>query len=286
MGIVRFKKNGAAALGVRIGEEVVDLSATAPSLPSDIAELLRSGTDAVPRALALAQSSKTRMPLAGLQLLPPAMTCGKILCLGLNYHDHAAEGGKTAPDYPMVFMRSATTFSGHEQPIVRPKVSQELDWEGELVAFIGKPARHVSESKALDHIAGYSVFNDASIRDYQRKTQQWTVGKNFDSTGGFGPELVPADKLPPGASGLKLQTRINGQVMQDANTSDMIFNVARTVAILSECMTLEPGDLLVMGTPAGVGWARKPSIFMKPGDICEIEIEGIGLLRNPIVQEE
>jgi 2-keto-4-pentenoate hydratase/2-oxohepta-3-ene-1,7-dioic acid hydratase in catechol pathway len=134
-------------------------------------------------------------------------------------------------------------------------------------------------------VAGYSVFNDGSIRDYQRKTTQWTVGKNFDGTGGFGPEFIPADTLPRGASGLKIQSRLNGQVMQNANTKDMVFSVADTIHLMSECMTLEPGDLLVMGTPGGVGVARKPPVFMKPGDVCEIEIESVGLLRNPIEQE-
>ena len=172
------------------------------------------------------------------------------------------------------------------QPIVRPKCSDKLDYEAELVAFVGKRARHVSEADALSYIAGYSVFNDGSIRDYQKRTAQWTVGKNFDGTGGFGPEFIPADRLPPGASGLRLQSRLNGEVMQDANTRDMVFNVAKTVALMSECMTLEPGDLLVMGTPGGVGFVRTPPVYMKPGDVCEIEIESIGLLRNPIVLEE
>ena len=145
--------------------------------------------------------------------------------------------------------------------------------------------RHVARADALSFIAGYSIFNDASIRDYQLRTPQWTIGKNFDATGGYGPVFVTADELPPGAAGLKIQTRLNGQVLQEANTTDMIFGVAETVALLTECLTLEPGDLLVMGTPSGVGGARNPQVWMKPGDVCEVEIEGIGILSNPIAQE-
>src|SRR5690606_36798977 len=155
----------------------------------------------------------------------------------------------------------------------------------ELAAVIGRRARHVSAEDALQYVAGYSCFNDASVRDYQRKTAQWTIGKNFDATGAFGPFFVTADELPPGAQGLRISTRLNGEVMQDANTGDMLFPVAETIALLTECMTLEPGDVLVMGTPAGVGHARKPQVWMKDGDVVEIEIEGIGVLRNPIVDE-
>jgi acylpyruvate hydrolase len=286
MGIIRFEKNGAAALGVRFGAEIVDLSAAAPQLPTDIAELLQQGGDAaVAKAIALAEGTRERIPYEGLKLLPLAMKPVKTVCLGLNYHDHAAENNREVPQYPMVFFRSASSFIGHGQPMVLPRISTQLDWEAELVAFVGKRARHVSEADALDYVAGYSCFNDGSIRDYQRKTSQWTIGKNFDGTGGFGPEFIPASQLPPGAKGLRIQCRVNGDVRQDANTTDMIFDVARTVHLLSECMTLEPGDLLVMGTPGGVGVARKPPLFMKAGDVCEIEIERIGLLRNPIVQE-
>lgn len=286
MGILRFDKQGQAALGVRIGEEVVDLSTAAPHLPTDLADLLRAGPSAVLAAKAAAASARERLPVAGLRLLPPAMSSRKVICLGLNYVDHAAEGGMSKPDYPVVFFRSASSFVAHGDALVRPVCSDMFDYEGELVAFVGQRARHVPADRALSVIAGYSVFNDGSVRDYQRKTAQWTIGKNFDGSGGFGPEFVAAADLPPGARGLRLQTRLNGKVMQDANTSDMVFDVATTVAILSECMTLEPGDLLVMGTPAGVGAARTPPVFLKPGDVCEVEIESVGLLRNPVVQEQ
>jgi acylpyruvate hydrolase len=286
VGIIRFEKNGAAALGVRFGNEVVDLSEAAPQLPTDLADLLKRGGDAaVQEAIALAAGVTKRIAFDGLQLLPLAMTSVKTICLGLNYLDHASENNREVPTYPMVFFRSSSSFVGHGQPLVVPKVSHMLDWEAELVAFVGKRARHVSEADALSYIAGYACFNDGSVRDYQRKTAQWTIGKNFDGTGGFGPEFIPADRLPPGATGLKIECRVNGEVMQSANTSDMIFSVARTVSLMSECLTLEPGDLLVMGTPAGVGVARKPQLFMKAGDVCEIEIEKVGVLRNPVVAE-
>jgi 2-keto-4-pentenoate hydratase/2-oxohepta-3-ene-1,7-dioic acid hydratase in catechol pathway len=182
-------------------------------------------------------------------------------------------------------MRGPTSLVAHNEPIIRPRCSEQLDYEAELVAIVGKRGKHVPESDALDYIAGYSIFNEGSIREYQRKTSQWTAGKNFDKTGAFGPEFVTADELPPGATGLGIQSRLNGQVMQDANTSMMLFDVKETVALLTEFMTIEPGDVLVMGTPAGVGHARKPPVWMKDGDVCEIEIEKIGVLHNPIKDE-
>lgn len=217
--------------------------------------------------------------------LPPLSSPGKIICVGLNYADHTAESSIQQPDYPTLFGRFSSSLIGHGAPIVRPKVSGALDYEGELVAVIGRGGRHIPQSAALDHIAGYSIFNDGTIRDYQFRTPQWTMGKNFDGTGAFGPALVTADELPPGARGLTLETRLNGAVMQKTSTSHLIFDVATLVALISEGITLYPGDLIVTGTPSGVGAARKPPLYMKPGDVCEIEIEGLGVLRNPIVQE-
>lgn len=287
MRLVRFAGLNGPTLGVVIADEVVDLARAAPDLPQSIEALLARG-DAAFRAAADAATgapANARRPLAGLTLLPPTRAAGKIICLGLNYIDHAAEAGHKRPDYPVLFMRAATSLAAHGQSILRPGCSEKLDYEGELVAVVGQRARHVSRANALSVIAGYSIFNDGSIRDYQLRTPQWTIGKNFDRTGGYGPVFVTADELPPGAAGLHIRTRLNGETLQDANTSDMIFSVAETVALLTECLTLEPGDLLVMGTPSGVGGARKPPIWMKPGDVCEVEIEGIGILRNPIEQE-
>lgn len=222
---------------------------------------------------------------AQVQWLTPVARPGKVICLGLNYAAHAAEGGNAAPEYPAFFMRGATSLIAHQAPLVRPRVSDKLDFEAELAVIIGRRARHLKESDALAAVAGYSCFNDGSLRDYQRRTSQWTIGKNFDGTGAFGPWLVPASELPPGASGLRIQSRLNGQVMQDDNTSNMMVSVQHALVLLSEALTLEPGDVIAMGTPAGVGYARSPSVWMQPGDRIEIEIESVGLLSNPVVQE-
>ncbi len=285
MRLVVFKKGGSATLGLLVGDRVVDVAAAGVEAPADISAVLRGGKGLLDRIAALKGSDKT-VPLANVSLLPPAKSAGKIICLGLNYMSHATEVGVgQKPDYPTVFLRSATSFVGPTGDIVAPKISTAVDWEGELVAFIGKAGRHIPRGQALGHVAGYSVFNDVSIRDYQMKTTQWTVGKNFDGSGPFGPAFVSADELPAGASGLKIQTRLNGEVMQDSDTGQMIFGVEETIYLLSQCFTLEVGDILVMGTPSGVGNARNPKIFMKPGDLCEVEIERVGLLRNPVVAE-
>lgn len=222
---------------------------------------------------------------ASLTFLPPVVKPSKIVCLGLNYRDHAEESGMGIPDFPVLFARFASSLIGHGAPIILPKVSEQLDWEAELVVVLSKGGKNITESGALDHVAGYSVFNDASIRDYQLQTPQWTAGKNFDDTGAFGPWLVTPEELPAGAAGLKIECRLNGNVMQSSNTGNLIFTVANTIHRLSTFMTLEAGDVLVMGTPGGVGVARDPQIWMKAGDVCEIEIEGVGLLSNPIVAE-
>ncbi|VFR32404.1 Fumarylacetoacetate hydrolase family protein [plant metagenome] len=205
--------------------------------------------------------------------------------MGLNYVDHTKESPYEQPDYPTLFLRLTTSLTAHESPIVRPACSDSLDFEGELAVVIGKGGRHIPREQALDHVFGYSVFNDGSVREYQFKTPQWTVGKTFDSTGGFGPAVVTADELPPGARGLLLETRLNGQTVQSANTEDMVFDVATLIQVISEAITLHPGDVIVAGTPAGIGWARNPKLLMRDGDVCEVSIEGIGTLRNPVVDE-
>jgi len=287
MRIVSFQHDAAPRLGVVDGDAVVDLAAAAPDLPRELAALLgREGGLAAAAAAAKAAKPAARRALKGLRLLPPVGNPGKIVCLGLIYVDHAAEGGHAKPTYPSLFLRCTSSLVGHGAPIVRPRCSTALDFEAELVAVVARRARHVPKAQALEIIAGYSCFNDASVRDYQRKTTQWTIGKNFDATGAFGPWFVTADELPAGAAGLAIRSKLNGAVMQNANTSDMLFPVDETVALLTECLTLEPGDLLVMGTPAGVGYARTPPVWMAPGDTIEIEIEGIGTLSNPIRDEE
>jgi len=273
--------NGQARLGVVHNNEVIDLNRAQPQISADLRTALKAGQDLATAAKAAIASNAPRKKLESLELAEP----GKIVCLGLNYYDHAKEGGREKPVYPWFFLRCATSLLAHDKPALRPKVSERLDWEAELGVVIGKTVKHCTMDNALDAVFGYTVFNDISVRDYQKKTPQWTIGKNFDRTGPLGPTLLTADELAPGAVDLRIQSRLNGQVMQDANTRDMIWGVAETLMLLSECMTLEPGDLIVMGTPAGVGQARTPPVWMKHGDTVEIEIERVGLLRNTIEDE-
>jgi len=281
MRLIAFQNKGQSAIGLRLGQEVVDL--TAEGLPATLDALLRAGPEGLAAAQRAGASARTRLPLADIAWLPPLQSPAKAIAVGLNYVDHAAEGNFEPPKYPVLFHRFPSSWVGHGQPLVRPHVSTQFDYEGELVVVIGKAGRYIDKAKALAHVAGYSLFNDGSIRDYQFKSAQWMMGKNFDRSGAFGPELVTADELPPGATGLRLQTRLNGQVLQEADTRDMIFDVATLVSVCSEPFALQPGDIIIAGTPAGVGFARKPPVFMKAGDVCEVEIEGVGLLSNPVV---
>jgi acylpyruvate hydrolase len=260
-------------------------SVTHSSYPGSLTNLVAGGIE---RLLAAGRVllSAPAVDLAGVELLPPLPTPPKVICIGLNYADHSAESGFEVPTYPTVFARFNSSLIGHGTPIVRPRVSKQLDYEGEFVAVIGRGGRDIPKATALDHVIAYSLFNDASIRDYQFKAPQWTVGKNFDNSGPFGPYLVTADELPPGCAGLRLQTRLNGEVVQSASTDDLVFDVATLVSTLSEAFTLEPGDIIVTGTPSGVGLARKPPLWMKPGDVCEVEMEGLGVLSNPIVDQD
>ena len=248
--------------------------------PGSLHELLAAQADlaAVARQLAAAPA----LDPSAVEFLPPIERPGKILCVGLNYRAHAAEAEAQVAAVPEIFARFANTLVGHDAAILLPQQSQQLDYEGELVAVIGRGGRAVAGKDALGHVAGYAVFNDASVRDYQFRTKQWTMGKNFDRTGAFGPWLVTADELPAGAAGLRLTTTLNGAVVQQGSTADLIFDVASLVEYLSGAMTLEPGDLIVTGTPAGVGFARKPPLWMRAGDRIEVEIERIGRLSNPI----
>lgn len=282
------KTNGKDGIGALLDQNsmtYVDLGATDPSLQCDLLQIISSSENLERATKVLKQAAPVSSNLSEITFQPPIKRPGKIVCMGLNYADHAKEGGNARPEYPSFFMRGPGSLTAHLQPIVRPKVSDKLDYEAELAFVVGKRARHLSIENALDCVAGYSIFNDGSIRDYQRKTTQWTIGKNFDQTGAFGPWLVTPDELPLGCDGLNIQSRLNGQVMQNANTKDFLWNVAETISLITECMTLEPGDVVITGTPAGVGYARNPPIFMKPGDTCEIEIESIGILRNTITDE-
>jgi 2-keto-4-pentenoate hydratase/2-oxohepta-3-ene-1,7-dioic acid hydratase in catechol pathway len=280
---LRYAATDGPRLGLLLGTQVHDLTALHVDLRDGATWL---GLTASVRADLQARALEgPGVPVAELQLLTPLARPGKLVCLGLNYADHAAEGGHKAPEYPAFFMRGATSLLDPGAPLIRPRCSDKLDYEAELAVLIGSPARHRTLHDALQCVGGYSIFNDGTLRDYQRKATQWTIGKNFDLTGPFGPWVVSPDELPPGASGLRIQSRLNGQVMQDSNTRLMITSVAQAIVLLSECLTLEVGDVIAMGTPAGVGYARTPPVFMKAGDRIEIDIEQIGVLSNPIADE-
>ena len=284
MRFVAFRDAEGPALGVLSPEtgELHGLHAHDAAYPGDLHALIAA--DGLAAAYDVLRAGRA-FDAASIEHLPPLPSPGKIICVGLNYADHSAESGFKQPDYPTLFGRFNTSLVAHGQPLVRPRISEQLDWEGEVVAVIGRRGRHIPRAEALSYVCGYSIFNEGSVRDYQFKAPQWTMGKNFDGTGGFGPAFVTADEVPPGMKGRRLQTRLNGEVMQSAMTDDMVFDVESLVTIISEAITLEPGDLIVTGTPSGVGLARKPPLYMKPGDVCEVEVEGLGILVNPIVDE-
>jgi 2-keto-4-pentenoate hydratase/2-oxohepta-3-ene-1,7-dioic acid hydratase in catechol pathway len=291
MKIVGFEANGGVRLGVVEGDTVIDLQAADANVPVDLGEVLRRSNGDLKALSDLAKKApaSARRPLAGLKYALPVARPGKIICLGLNYLDHVKEGPQrdNIPKFQSIFFRMLTSLTPHLQPLMRPKKSIQLDYEGEMVVIIGKRAKHLTLENATDCVAGYSCGNEGSVREYQRHTTQWGMGKNFDSTGGFGPWLVTADEIPPGGNGLKIMSRLNGNTMQSDNTANMMFPLAETLVYLTKGMTLEPGDVILTGTPSGVGHARKPEpVWMKAGDTCEIEIEGIGLLRNPIADEK
>jgi 2-keto-4-pentenoate hydratase/2-oxohepta-3-ene-1,7-dioic acid hydratase in catechol pathway len=291
MKIVGFEINSSLHLGLVEGDSVVDLQAVDGMLPSDLGEVLRrTKGDLKPLAdLAKIAKPEARRPLAGLKFALPVARPGKIICLGLNYLEHVKEGPQrdNVPKFPSIFFRVLTSLTPHLAPIIRPRESIQLDYEAELIAIVGKRAKHLSLDNAVDCIAGYSCGNEGSVREFQRHTTQWGMGKNFDRTGGFGPWMVTADELPRGAKGLKIVSRLNGKIMQSDNTENMMFPLPELLVYLSKGMTLEPGDVIFTGTPSGVGHARKPEpVWMKAGDTCEIEIEGVGILRNPIEDEK
>jgi len=291
MKIVSFESPSGLRLGVVEGDQVVDLQAADPKVPNELGALLAatkgdlsSVKDAAKRAPASA-----RQPLKGIKYALPVARPGKIICLGLNYLEHVKEGSQrdNIPKFPTIFMRGLTSMVPHESPIVRPRVSETLDYEAELMLIVGKPAKHLTMANATSCVAGYSCSNEGSVREFQRKTTQWDMGKNFDRTGGFGPWMVTADELPDAGKGLKIESRLNGKVMQSDNTSNMMFPVPEMLVYITQGLTLEPGDIIFTGTPSGVGHARTPNpVSMRAGDTCEIEIERIGVLRNPIEDEK
>ena len=260
------------------------LTATDKAYPGTLDRLVAGGMQALAEASAVLGKGRELDPDV-ITFLPPLGAPGKIICVGLNYAEHSEESGFKQPDYPTLFARFPSSLIGHGAAMIAPQFSDTLDFEGELVAVIGRGGRSISKASALDHVIGYSVFNDGSVREYQFKSPQWTMGKNFDDTGAFGPAFVTADELPPGGRGLKLETRLNGQVVQSASTDDLVFDVATLVSTISDAITLSPGDIIVTGTPSGVGHSRTPKLYMRPGDVCEVEVERVGLLRNTIAAQ-
>lgn len=275
---------GAQSVFLVKGAQAFNLTAIVPEIGQDLAAAT-GNADLMVRVA----NTDDLGPAVELEAITPALPVerpGKIICLGLNYVEHIKEGGYDIPDYPALFMRGPNSIMAAGAPLVRPTCSDHLDYEAELMVIIGKGGRHILEENALDHVFGYTIFNDGSVRDYQRKTHQWTPGKNFDSTGAIGPFVVTPDEVPEGASGLKIESRVGHDILQSSNTANMIWSAASAIAIISEYTTLEPGDLIALGTPPGVGHAKKPNPrWLKPGEVVDIEIEGIGICSSPIVDE-
>lgn len=282
MKLVSYQHNDRDSYGAVVGDRVVDLGrlygTRAPDLKAFIvANLFADAT----MKLTDAQAA---LPLNSVQLLPVIPNPGKIFCIGLNYGEHVQETGKAVTEKPVIFLRVAGSQLAHGDDIVRPRVSTQLDYEGEIAIVIGQGGRHIAEADAWSHIAGYSCYNDASVRDWQFHTSQWGPGKNFWKTGAFGPWLVTADEIAPDQR-MTLITRLNGQELQRATTDLMVHSIPRQIAYLSTFVPLEAGDVIVTGTPGGVGNKRTPQLFMKPGDVCEVEVDAIGTLRNGIRDE-
>ncbi len=290
MRLVTFLQNGEVRLGAlrtHDGQEViVDLNRAEPRLPASMLDFLAAGERAQELAVEVLQEApaSTMHEREAVTLKAVLTNPGKIICIGLNYRDHAAETHQSIPEVPMVFAKYNNTLVGSGEPILLPRVTQRVDYEAELAVIIGKRGRSIAEAEAMDYVAGYSIFNDISARDYQMRTSQWTIGKTFDTFGPFGPALVTADEIAdPHALALRLS--IDGEVLQDSNTRELIFSIPRLIAYLSSVMTLEPGDVIATGTPAGVGFTRRPPRFLRSGETVRVEIEGIGVLENPVKDE-
>lgn len=283
MKLASFSVQGRTTYGVVDGDQLIDLESVKPTFGTDLKHAIAANRlgELTPAVLA----PLPRVPVADVTFLPVIANPGKVLCIGINYATHVRETGRDMPTYPMIFTRFADSQVAHLQPIIRPKASHKLDFEGELAVVIGKTARHVKAADALDYVAGYACYNDGSVRDWQKHTIQFVPGKNFPNTGGFGPWLVTRDEIGD-PQDLELTTRLNGEVMQHTCTSDMIFSVSQLIEYCSTFTELAPGDVIVSGTTGGVGAFREPPVWMKPGDTVEVEIAGIGILRNNIADEQ
>lgn len=279
MKVVSFVRNGKSSYGVVVGDGIVDVGARLGGRYPDLVAVLKAG--ALAEVEAAAKGAAADLKYEGTTLLPVIPNPGKIVCVGVNYDEHRREMGREPPGHPTIFVRFPESQVAHNQPLLKPAESDKLDYEAELAVIIGKRGYKVSEEKAFDIVAGYSCYNDGSVRDWQTHTGQFTPGKNFNATGGFGPWMVTADEIPD-AQKLAIQSRLNGQVMQSSNTELMTFNIRKIIKYVTTFTPLEPGDVIATGTPGGVGTKRNPPVYMKDGDIIEIEIEKVGLLRNPV----
>jgi 2-keto-4-pentenoate hydratase/2-oxohepta-3-ene-1,7-dioic acid hydratase in catechol pathway len=282
MKLTSYRRNGKDSYGIVTDAGVIDLGARLGAKYPDLKALIAG--DALGEAQAIARQARADADLQAVSLLPVIPNPAKILCIGLNYEEHRVETQRERTDHPTVFLRLSESQTGHNQPLLCPRESTSLDYEGEIAVIIGKPGRRIAEADAHAHIAGYSCYNDGSVRDWQRHTSQFTPGKNFAATGGFGPWMVSADEIAPGAV-MSLTTRLNGQVMQHATTDMMIFSIPRLIAYCSTFTPLVSGDVIVTGTPGGVGARRNPPVFMKAGDVVEVEVDRIGCLRNVIARD-
>ena len=286
MKLCTYEHGGAVLVGALEGDEIVDLRAADPALPATMLDLLRGGAGALDRARRAAARAERahRVRRDAVRLLPPIPNPSKIVCIGLNYRDHAAEVKLPLPEHVAVFAKWNNTLIGDGAPIVLPRVSHRVDYEAELAFVVGARCRNVTEADAGAAIAGYTCFNDVSVRDYQSFTSQWTLGKTWDTHGPCGPVLVTADEISD-PQALAIRCSIDGETLQDSNTSQMVFGAHRLLTELSAVMTLEPGDLVATGTPAGVGLARTPRRWIKAGERVRVEIERIGAIENPAVAE-
>lgn len=284
MRLISYQSSAGPRIAALRGEKYVDLAAA--GLSGSMRELLALGEAGLRRAAEAAAAGRELQPAEIQKLLAPVPDARKVICVGLNYADHARESGATPPDEPVLFNKFPTALRGHGEPIILPRVSHEVDYEAELVVVIGRGGRHIAREQALEHVAGYCPGHDVSARDWQLRKpgKQWLLGKTFDTFAPCGPALVTRDEVPnPGKLAIRL--RLNGEMMQDSNTDQFIFPVEELIAYISQVCTLEPGDLIFTGTPPGVGFARQPPHFLKPGDVAEVEIEGLGVLRNPVAAE-
>ena len=285
MRLMRFKVGDRRSWGIAGNNGVIDAGARLGTQYPDVVDVLEAGALKELESLA---GHRSDHPFDQIEFLPPVRSRNAVLAVGRNYGSAYEDMGTKFPGHPSIFQRRYEAQVGHKQPLVRPKASHLFDGEAELALVIGRRGRHIAEKDAFSHIIGYSIFNDGSVVDWGDHTaRNVTPGKNFKASGAFGPWMVTADELPDAGKGLKIQSRLNGQVMQSDNTDNMMFPVAEMLVYVTQGMTLEPGDIIFTGTPSGVGHARKPNpIWMKQGDVCEVEIEGIGVLRNPIQDEK